>query len=72
MDELAELNPKAALSEFHERLLEVLEKLVPVKKRRSRKRPRMNRMRRLLWKLHAKAKKVFKSSQSISKLADNM
>ena len=64
--------PTAALSEFHDRLLELLEQLVPVKKKSSKKRPKMHRMRRLLWKRHAKAKRQFKSSKSISKLSEYM
>ena len=48
MDDLAKSCPTAALSEFHGKLLEVLEKFVPVKKKRSGKRPKTHRMRRLL------------------------
>ena len=68
MDDLAKSCPTAALTEFHEKLLEVLEKLVPAKKKKSGKRPKMHRMRRLLWKKHAKAKRHLKSSSSISEL----
>ena len=73
MDDLAKTCPKAALSEFHEKLLEVLEKFVPGKKKKTGKRPKMNRMRRLLWKKHAKAKRQLRSSSSsISKLSENL
>ena len=72
MQDLAKSCPSAALSEFHDRLLEILEKLVPMKRKRSKKKPKMHRMRRLLWKKHAKAKKKFQSSTSISKLSQNM
>ena len=72
MDDKAKSCPTAALSEFHEKLLKVLEKLVPVKKKKSGKKPKMHRMRRLLWKRHAKAKRHIKSSSSISKLSENL
>ena len=71
-DELAMTCPTAALQEFHDKILGVLEKLVPSKSKKSRSRPKMHRMRRLLWKKHAKAKKQFRDSASISKLSESM
>ena len=72
MQELAKTSPAAALSEFHEKTLHVLEKLVPVKKKRPKGKPKMNRMHRLLWKRHAKASKRFRTSQSIHKVSESM
>jgi hypothetical protein len=69
MDDLAKSCPTAALSEFHDKLLQVLEKLFQVKKKKSGNRPKMHRMRRLFWKKHAKAKRHIKSSSSIGKLS---
>ena len=70
MQELAESCPSAALSELHEKVLEVLENLVPAKKKKLKSRPKMNRMRRLLWRKLAKARKRFKSAKSIHNFSE--
>ena len=73
MEELAKTCPSSALVEFHERLLEVLEKLVTIKKKGPKgTRPKIHRLRRLLWKKHAKAKKKFQSSTSTGKFSENL
>ena len=72
MQQLAETSPCAALSEFHTKILDVLEKLVPAKKEKRKGKPRMHRMHRLLWKRHAKAKKKFRAAQSIHTLSENL
>jgi hypothetical protein len=60
------------LSEYHEKTLEVLEKLVPLKKKKSKSKPRMHRMHRLLWKKHTKASKRFRAAQSIHKVSEHL
>ena len=63
-------NPDTMLTMFHEKILSVLEKLVPAKKKPSKKsRVKMNRMRRTIWKRHGKVKKKIRSASSIHKLA---
>ena len=62
----------SALAEYHTRVLEVLEKLVPQKKVKTKGKPKMHRMRRLLWKKHSKARKKFRSSNSIHTLSQNL
>ena len=71
LEELAKSCPESALSEFHEKTLLVLEKLVPLKKK-PRTKHKMHRMHRLLWKKHTKAQRIFKSAQSIPKVSENM
>ena len=53
---LAEVSTDEALKSFHEKALNVLERLVPKKKPKLTRKPKMHRMIRLLWKRHAKAK----------------
>ena len=72
MIELAKSSPTEALSEFHDKVLEILERLVPKKKKRSGTKPKMHRMRRLLWKKHAKAQRKFKSASSIHDITESM
>jgi hypothetical protein len=72
MAELAKSSPEDALKEYHKNVLEVLERLVPSKKSKSKAKPKMHRRRRLLWKRHAKAKKKFQSAPSIHKVAENL
>ena len=57
LQELGANCPASALAHFHVEVLQVLEKLVPAKKKRAISKPRMNRMRRLLWKKHSKTQK---------------
>ena len=46
---------------------------MPVKlKKVGKSKPKVDRMRRLLWKKHAKAKRKVKSSQSIHKLSESL
>ena len=70
MEEIAATCPSKGLEWFHEKVLGVLEKLVPMKKKRSRSRPKMHRMRRLLWKRLGKVKKALKTATSTEKVAD--
>ena len=72
LEELAKSSPDAALSEFHDKVLEILERLVPTRKKRVGAKPKMHRMRRLLWKRHAKARRQFRSSSSIKKVTESM
>ena len=50
LQELAQTSPTKALAEFHKQVLGVLEKLVPVKLKKSKRKSKMHRMCRLLWK----------------------
>ena len=69
MGELAKVCPTAALAWFHEKVLGILERLVPEKKKRNGKlRPRMCRQRRILWRRLAKIKARIKTATSIHKL----
>ena len=73
MEELAKSCPTSALREFHNQVLGVLEQLVPLKpKRVTRSRPRMHRMRRLLWRRLAKVRRRFKSARSIHQITGYM
>ena len=72
MQELAKTCPTLALSEYHEKTLEVLGKLVPIRKKKPKSKPKMHRMHRLLRKKHAKASKRFRAAQSIHKVSENM
>ena len=72
MDELAKSCPTSALAEFHAQVLNVLEPLVPLKPKKSKDRPKMDRMRRLLWRRLAKARKRFRSATSIHRLTECM
>ena len=72
MEELSKSCPTSALCEFHENVLKVLEKLVPKKKKKIKNKSKMHRMRRLLWKRHAKASRNFKSSTSIQNVTENL
>ena len=71
MQELAKTCPTSALAEYHKQTLEVLEKLVPLKKKKvGKSKPKMHRLHRLLWKKHAKAKRKFQAAQSIHKVSE--
>ena len=69
---MAKSSTTEALSEFHTKVLEILEKLVPEKKKKSGGKPKMHRMRRLLWKKHAKAQRKFRSASSIHDITESM
>ena len=56
MEALARSSSTDALIFFHEKVLEVLEEIVPVKRKQSNAKPKMHRMRHLLWKRLAKVK----------------
>ena len=70
MELAAQADPKEALVVFHEKTLEVLEKLVPAKSTRSKRRPRMSKMRKLIWKRLAKVRKSILLAPSIPKLTE--
>ena len=70
MEDIAAACPTKALKWFHEQVLAILEKLVPVKNKRSKSRPKMHRMRRLLWRRLTKVRKALKTATSTEKVAD--
>ena len=72
LHELGKTSPTLALAHFHIMVLTVLEKFVPLKKDKLKVKPRMNRLRRRLWRKHSKAKKQFLSSRSLHKLTEGM
>ena len=45
--------PPEALSKFHEQVQEILQRLVPVKKKRTGGKPKMHRMQKVLWEKYA-------------------
>ena len=55
---------------YHDQVLQVLEKLVPLKNKKAQGKPKMHRMRRLLWRRLTKVRKRFKSATSIYKLTE--
>ena len=55
-----------ALHKFHDIVLGVLERLVPSRKKKTNSRPKMHRMRRLLFKRLSKPRKPVKTAQTIS------
>ena len=62
--------PLQPFQSFNDETLEVLEELVSGRKKRRQSRPKMHRMRRLLWKRLAKGGKAIKTASSIHKLGD--
>ena len=70
MEDLAKSCPTSALAEFHDQVLQVLEKSVPLKKKQARGHPKMHRMRRLLWRRLAKVRKRFKTASSMNNLTE--
>ena len=70
MEDLAGVDPTAALAWLQEKLLSILERLVPARRKVRRKSgPQMNHQRRILWRKLAKVKGKIKSSSSVQKLA---
>ena len=70
MEELSKVSPKEALSWFNDKILQILENLVPAKKAGRKKAiPRMCRQRRLLWSRLAKVKKNIRSASTVHKLS---
>ena len=67
MEALARSSSTDALIFFHEKVLEVLEEIVPVKRKQSNAKPKMHRMRHLLWKRLAKVKRSLKTTKSVGK-----
>ena len=61
-----------ALHKFHDIVLGVLERLVRSRKKKTNSRPKMHRMRRLLFKRLSKARKAVKTAQTISKLSTSL
>ena len=70
MEDIATTSPTGALVHFHEKVLHIMEKLVPIKAKRSQSRPKMHRMRRLLWKRLAKVRRSLKTASSVHKLSE--
>ena len=65
MELLAKTSPTGALAEFHSQVLRVLEKHVPVKPAKGKRKPKMHRMRRLMWKRLAKGRRRLKTAKTI-------
>ena len=72
MEEIANSSSTDALVYFHEKVLAILEELVPQKRKKCKSKPKMHRMRRLLWKRLGKVKKSLKSSKSVEKIAETL
>ena len=68
MEVLGRASSTNALIFFHQKVLDILEDLVPVKKKKGKAKHKMHRMRRLLWKRLAKARSSLKSAKSVHKL----
>ena len=70
MDMLANSDTTAALGFFHDKVLAILERLVPVKKKPSKSsKSRIHRMRKTIWRRISKVKKKILEASSIQKLA---
>ena len=70
MEDISKTDPEAALAWFHEKVLTVLEPMVPKKKpRNTRSKPKMHRMRRLLWRKLAKVSCKLKSASTMHQKA---
>ena len=68
MDELSKSSPDDALTWFHDKLLPILEEMVPKKKIRIGKpHSKMHRMRRLLWRKLAKVDSKLKVASTMHK-----
>ena len=72
LESLADSCPSSALAEFHAKVLGVLEPLVPPRTKKSSGKPKMDRMRRLLWRRLTKVRKKFRTASSIHKLTECM
>ena len=69
-EQIAKTDTAKALCSFHDNILAVLEKLVPAREKKKKKsRSKMHRMRRLVWKRLAKARRAIKTATSIHKLS---
>ena len=69
-EQIAKTDTAKALCSFHYNILAVLEKLVPAREKKKKKsRSKMHRMRRLVWKRLAKARRAIKTATSIHKLS---
>ena len=70
MDMLANSDTTAALGFFHDKVLAILERLVPVKRKPSKSsKSRIHRMRKTIWRRISKVKKKIFEVSSIQKLA---
>ena len=71
VEKLADVDTAKALIVFHEKILGVLEMLIPMKKKpRKKSKLKINKMRRNLWRRLAKVKKNTLKASSIQKLTD--
>ena len=66
--ELSRNDPAAGLAWFNDKVLSILVKLVPVRKRGKVRRHRMCRQRRTLWRRLSKIKEKIRSAENIQKL----
>ena len=70
MKKRAKASPTTSLAWFHDKVLDILEVHVPKKVPRNKKnRSKMHRMRKTLWKKHAKAKSQVRSASTIHKVS---
>ena len=72
MEKLASSDTSAALTFFHEKVLAVLEKLVPARKKskpRKKSKTKISRMRRTIWRRIRKVKRRISSATSINALS---
>ena len=72
MELLAKTSPTGALAEFHSQVLRVLEKHVPVKPAKGKRKPKMHRMRRLMWKRLAKVRRRLKTAKTIHQVTEEL
>ena len=70
MEVIAASCPSKGLEWFHKQVLGVLETIVPIKKKRFTSKPKMHRMRRLLWKRLRKVRKAIRMETSTQRVAD--
>ena len=70
LEQLAKTDSVAALNDFNKKTLKVLERLVPERKNNTKSRPKMHRMRRLLWKRLSKVQKAIRAASTIHKLSE--
>ena len=67
MEEIAKASPTTSLTWFHDKVLDILEVHVPKKVPRNKK--NRSKMRKTLWKKHAKAKSQVRSASTIHKVS---
>ena len=71
-DKMKNLSPADALKEFHTKVLTILEQHVPLKGKKSKSKPKMHRMRRLLWRRLAKQRRKLKAASTIHQVSESL